>query len=64
MVTKKVEIFKKGEKGEKERAEKLLRGTKGVTVIGKGEGGKKVDSKKRKRTNAEDDGRSGVSFKL
>lgn len=60
-IAKATEKFAKGAKGEKERANKILVGTKGVTVIGKN--GKVEGGNKRKRDDG-DDGRSGVGLKL
>ncbi|GAA6041534.1 hypothetical protein JCM8097_004248 [Rhodosporidiobolus ruineniae] len=58
---------RKGVKGEKERAEQILLGTKGVTVIGKNGAEKSKAGKKRKRGDGDGMGAgqpSGVGLKL
>lgn len=58
------EKFSKGTKGEKERAEKLLVGTKGVTVIGKSAAKGGLGKRKRGAEDEGTSGRSGVGLKL
>lgn len=55
----------KGIKGDKERAQQALIGTKGVTVLGKG--GRELKAEKgkgTKRKRGDEDGSSGVALKL
>lgn len=61
-IAKNVEKFQKGVKGEKERAVKELVGTRGVTVVGKG--GKVEGGTKRKRSDGDEGGQSGIRLKL